>query len=110
MNKKQKLEQEYAKKSAKPRPTLLPSELIMEVIKVMEVGAIKYEKDDWKKEVMKRPEHFYDATLRHIYKHLMGERLDEEDSLSHLAHAVTNILYLLYREIQIEKLTKENLL
>jgi hypothetical protein len=39
---------------------------------------------------------YKDALLRHIYAYLSGEQQDQETSLSHLAHAACNLMFLQY--------------
>lgn len=91
----------------KVRPSLIPLESMMEVIKVLEFGAIKYGVDNWQK-VDDAPRRYYDALLRHVYAHHMGEVVDAESGLSHLAHASTNLLMLLHFEIKKQENKDEN--
>ena len=57
-------------------------------------GAKKYSVDNWKKcDDTKRYE---DALMRHVVAYVKGDKVDSEDNISHLAHAVCNCLFLMY--------------
>ncbi len=80
----------------KGRMDLLPIRAIIEVAKIMEGGAEKYEPRNWEKGI---PLHrFIDSGLRHTMKHLRGDR-DEP----HLAMACWNLLCCLDTQIRIEE-------
>ena len=84
--------------SSKLRWTLLPFKEVEEVVKVLEHGANKYESFNWQKVEKKR---YIDATLRHLVAYLKGEFLDDEkegSGLSHLAHAICSLLFVLWHE------------
>ena len=77
----------------------------MEVSRVLTIGAEKYDEENWRKldNLQKR---YTGATLRHLFAHMDGERLDPETNLSHIAHAVCCLLFKLEIELQDGK-TKE---
>lgn len=81
----------------KPRLSLLPSQPLIEIAKVMTVGAKKYATDNWRNGFEYRS--IYDSLQRHLLAWLEGEDLDKETGLSHLAHAGCNILFLLEQVI-----------
>ena len=61
--------------------------------RVKELGAIKYERDNWKKGG--KPDHEYlDACLRHISAFMEGETFATDTGCTHLAHAMWNIMAL----------------
>ncbi len=64
------------------------------VAKVMEYGAIKYNRNNWKKGL--DLETTLDSLLRHVVKLLDGEFYDEESGLPHLDHISTNALFAAY--------------
>lgn len=83
--------------SGKPRPTLLPVDSLLAITDVLEFGATKYGKDNWKS-VPNATERYSDALMRHVYAYLQGERKDAESGLQHLAHAGACLLFLLHFE------------
>ena len=76
----------------------------MEVSRVLTIGAEKYDEENWRKldNLQKR---YTGATLRHLFAHMDGERLDPETNLSHLAHALCCLLFKL--EIELEEAEKK---
>lgn len=97
------IEKNKEEKAKKMRPSLLPIDVLIELIKVFEYGAKKYSKDDWKQHVTENPEQIVDASLRHILAEMQGELKDEESGLHHLSHAIVNLMFLLWREINIKE-------
>lgn len=83
--------------TGKPRWSLLPSGTIIEVIKVLEFGAQKYSRESWK-QVPDGRTRYYDATMRHLEAWFSGEKTDKETGISHLAHAMCNLLFLLWKD------------
>ncbi len=71
--------------------SMVPFGPLSDIAKVLEFGAKKYGRDNWKKggDVNR----FIDAALRHIFAFNEGEDLDPESQLPHLAHAGCNILF-----------------
>jgi len=65
-----------------------------ELCKVMEYGAAKYEKDNWKKGG-KPDDEYLSACMRHLYQHRNGNSVDPESDCRHIAHAAWNLLALL---------------
>lgn len=79
----------------KPRYSLLPKGAVNAVIDVLEFGAKKYEADNWQK-VDNAKERYYNAAMRHIDKWWNGEKHDPETNIHHLAHASTNLFFLMW--------------
>ena len=79
--------------------TLVPWDGMDEVVKVLEFGAKKYARDNWKK-VEHAETRYLAAAFRHIIKYNEGEVADKETGLSHLAHATCCMLFLLAMEKQ----------
>lgn len=75
--------------------SLIPWKQMEEVARVMMFGVKKYERDNWKKLDYHRLE---SALLRHVLAYLGTEQYDPETKLSHLAHAICNCLFLLWKE------------
>ena len=85
--------------SIKPRAYLLPPKALLEVSKVLTIGAEKYNEENWRK-LDNLQNRYTGAALRHLFAHMDGEELDPETNLSHLAHALCCLLFKL--EIEIE--------
>lgn len=82
----------------KPDLTLLPTKIIYQILQVRMYGNAKYPKggkDNWKNVPSIE---FRKALYRHILKDLAGETIDPESGLSHLAHAATNIAFIMELE------------
>lgn len=73
-------------------------ESLKEVVSVLMYGDTKYPADDganWKR--LDNPEkRFKDALLRHLIAYRQGEKNDPETGKSHLAHVITNALFLMH--------------
>lgn len=87
--------------AGKVRPSLVPTDSLIEIAKVLELGAKKYSPDNWK--LVTPHSRYTDAALRHIYAYLMGEKNDPETGLSHLAHASACLMFLIHFELQESK-------
>lgn len=85
--------------SNKPRYSLLPENTVLNVVQVLEYGAIKYEVNNWQK-VPDARTRYYDAAMRHIDDWWNGSEIDEESSLPHLAHAMCCLLFLMWFDDQ----------
>jgi hypothetical protein len=81
----------------KPDYSLLPFAAVDEVVKVLTYGAAKYDRFNWEKVEAVR---YQAATMRHFSTHMQGEKIDPESGISHLAHAVCSLLYLLDFELK----------
>jgi len=84
---------------AKNRWDLLPIECIEEVVKVLTMGSCKYGNNNWQN-VEPFNERYYAALMRHIVEWRKGNTIDEESGLSHLSHAMCNLVFLLWKEKQ----------
>ena len=83
--------------NGKPDYSLLPFAAVDEVVKVLTYGAAKYDRFNWEKVEAVR---YQAATMRHFSTHMQGEKLDPESGISHLAHAICSLLYLLDFELK----------
>lgn len=88
----------------KPRTYLLPPKALLEVSKVLTIGAEKYDEENWRK-LDNLQNRYTGAALRHLFAHMDNEILDPETNLSHLAHAICCLLFKL--EIELETTTKK---
>ena len=85
--------------------SLIPTELIEEVGKVMTYGALKYTiynedgsiksdgKNNWRSGLPWMS--VIDSLERHLLAFKKGENVDKESNLLHLSHAATNLAFLL---------------
>ncbi len=78
----------------KPDWTLMPWLGLVEVVRVLEYGAAKYSRDNWKF-VADARRRYLAAAFRHMTAFAEGERNDAESGLHHLAHAATCLLFVL---------------
>ena len=76
----------------KIQPSLVPPRQLFNVTKVFTMGAVKYEPRNYQQ--CKEPERYYNAFMRHMLAWQLGEDLDPESGLPHLAHATTNLMIL----------------
>ena len=71
------------------------AEQVKEVVKVLTHGAKKYSPRGWQK--LDNPIRRYtDALYRHLNKWHQGETHDPETGCHHLAHAVCNLMFMMY--------------
>lgn len=83
--------------NGKLRWSLLPPYVVPDMLQVLEHGAAKYGTNNWM-HVPNGNVRYYDAAMRHIESWLEGEKKDAESGLSHLAHAMCCIAFLMYLE------------
>jgi hypothetical protein len=76
--------------------TLIPFESLEEVVKVLMFGAKKYNRDNWK--YVKPKERYLKAALRHLIDYIMGEKIDKESGINHLAHCACCLLFLIWHD------------
>jgi hypothetical protein len=77
--------------------TLLPWAGVEEIVKVLEFGAQKYDRDNWK-HVEDAQHRYTKAAFRHLIAYNNRETNDPESGLPHLAHLGCCILFLLALE------------
>lgn len=69
------------------------------ICRVMELGAVKYARDNWK--LGGKPDSEYlGAALRHLFAHRSGDLVAEDSGCLHVAHAAWNLLALMELNIQ----------
>lgn len=69
------------------------------VAAVLSYGAQKYAEDSWQ-EVPNAKQRYEDAYYRHMVARNSGQVYDEESGLSHRAHELCNLMFLLYFDIK----------
>lgn len=72
----------------------IPPEALLALGDVYAYGEKKYNRNNWRKgnEWYK----FYGSALRHLLRWQNGEDIDSESGLPHLAHAMWNVVTLMY--------------
>lgn len=74
---------------------LLPWDSAQSIVEVLAHGAKKYAPNNWK-HVRGARDRYFSAAMRHTLAWYQGEQLDAESGLPHLAHAATDLLFLLW--------------
>ena len=85
----------------KLRYDLVPPSLGREVAKVLTFGAKKYDAHNWKK--VDDVNRYVAALYRHLEAWRAGEETDPESGFSHLAHAATNVAFLIELGYQLDE-------
>ena len=96
-DKKTELLREAKSDGGKPRPCLVPPEIIWAITYVREYGFKKYrDPENWKRV---EPERYQNAAYRHFLAYLKDPNArDEESGLPHLWHLACNIAFLIALE------------
>jgi hypothetical protein len=71
----------------KPSVHFVPMEVMLQVAKVMELGAKKYGRMNWREQPIQAST-YYSAMFRHMIAWFEGEDVDPESGQPHLAHAI----------------------
>ena len=86
----------------KLRPSLLPIESLEVVTKVLMFGSAKYSDHNWKI-VPNARARYIDAAMRHLMAVVREEENDAESGLSHVAHCICCLLFVLWFDIKERK-------
>lgn len=78
----------------KLRMDLIPPSTFTALAEVLTMGANKYGANSWQN-LPDFNNRYYGALLRHLIAWRSGELLDKESGLSHLKHALANIVFLI---------------
>ena len=78
----------------KIRFDLIPVGPLRQIAMVLTYGAERYGANTYKKGI--KFSSYVGATLRHFYAWWGGEKYDPESGLHHLAHAITDLIFLLH--------------
>lgn len=84
----------------KLRYDLIPPCVLKDLATIMTYGAEKYGENNWKECTPEESCRYVAAMFRHFESWRSGEKKDPESGRSHLAHALTNITFLLFLEKQ----------
>ncbi|UIS54081.1 hypothetical protein ZHX_gp21 [Edwardsiella phage vB_EpP_ZHX] len=77
----------------KLRMDLIPPSATKALAEVLTFGARKYKPNNWKN--VEEADRYVAALMRHVEAYREGELIDPESGLHHLAHAMTNIAFLI---------------
>ena len=107
LSEKERKNEELGRKYDQDRPRfdLIPAGPLRSVAKVLHFGAKKYAPNNWQK-VENGFNRYMNAALGHLNKRLMGERIDADSGLPHLACAACNVLFALWFDQQEEEEAK----
>ena len=83
----------------KLRYDLIPVLALEETAKVVTKGAEKYDDENWKL-VPEGRSRYLAAAMRHIQQWRKGEIYDEEMGTHHIANAISNLMFILEKELQ----------
>lgn len=83
----------------KLRYDLIPVLALEETAKVVTKGAEKYDDENWKL-VPEGRRRYLAAAMRHIQQWRKGEIYDEEMGTHHIANAISNLMFILEKELQ----------
>lgn len=81
----------------KLRYDLVPVEVHEALAEVLTYGANKYADNNWQSVESDR---YVAALFRHLNAWRKGEQVDEESGYHHLKHALTNVAFLLYKDLK----------
>ena len=90
----------------KLRFDLIPAVAEEEIAKILTFGAKKYGPDNWQK-LDDFDNRYYAALRRHLNAWKQGEANDPESGMSHLSHALTNAVFLVWGEANNDKITEK---
>lgn len=76
--------------------SLIPPEIKLYLAEILTFGAKKYAPNNWKKVDVQR---YYDAFERHMVAFQLGEENDQESGMHHLKHALTNMVFITWLEL-----------
>lgn len=82
----------------KPDFSLLPLQELAAVVRVLEFGAKKYGRDNYKAGEGHSSNRLLAACLRHLASYQAGEKTDKDTDESHIAHAACCLIFMLYNQ------------
>jgi hypothetical protein len=78
----------------KPDYSLVPPNALEDIVKVLTIGAKKYDRHNWKK-LDNLHDRYFAAAQRHLWALQKNEIHDPETGIHHAAHAMCCIMFLL---------------
>lgn len=80
----------------KPKWSLVDFKSLEPMVRVLEYGCTKYEKDNWKKGLDNTE--VLESLSRHLFALMSGEELDPESQLPHIGHIMCNAMFFQYHK------------
>ena len=80
----------------KPKWSLVDFKSLEPMVKVLEYGCTKYEKNNWKKGLDNTE--VLESLSRHLFALMSGEELDPESQLPHIGHIMCNAMFFQYHK------------
>ena len=77
----------------KPDYSLIPPNALEDAVKVLTIGAKKYDRHNWKK-LDNIDDRYFAAAQRHLWALQKGETFDKETGIHHGAHAICCMMFL----------------
>jgi hypothetical protein len=78
----------------KPEWTLVDFDSLEPMVRVLEFGAKKYARDNWKKPMDRKK--ILDSLMRHLVRLMADEETDSESKLPHIGHILCNAMFYSY--------------
>jgi len=78
----------------KPQWSLVDFKSLVPLVRVMEYGCIKYERDNWKKGLDLTQ--ILESMSRHLFALMSGEIVDPESQQEHIGHIMANAMFYKY--------------
>lgn len=78
----------------KPRMSVVPSEVLDEIVAAFTEGANKYGVLNWRKTKDVHASTYFDATMRHLRAWWKREDIDAESNIHHLSKAIASLMVL----------------
>jgi len=88
--------------------SLVPFESLEGMVRVLEFGAKKYDNWNWANDGGFSYTRVLRSCLRHIFSYMRGEDNDPESGLSHIHHAMCNLLFISHYIGNKEKFNKDD--
>lgn len=80
--------------TGKPEWSLVDFPSLEPMVRVLEFGAQKYSRNNWKKGLPINS--IIDSLMRHVIAYKEGEDIDPESGISHIGHMMCNLMFLSY--------------
>jgi hypothetical protein len=90
----QTAEQALRYNQGKPQWSLIDFDSLEGLVHVLEYGARKYSKDNWKKGMPVTQ--VSESLMRHLFAFLRGDDIDPESGCRHISHVMCNAMFLEY--------------